>query len=377
MAKLGRREWVQAAIHKLKMDRQRSADTNLLRLDVVSRPVITLYIKDETTHPTGSLKHRLARSIFLNALCSGLLHEGSVVVEASSGSTAVSEAFFARMLGLCFIAVIPQSTSSEKVEAIEAQGGECHFVSNPAEVYEVACRLAERHGGWYMDQFTYAERVTDWRGSDSIAASVFRQMAEEENPVPQWFVCGAGTGGTASTIGRYLRYHGHPTRLCLADPAGSVFHKLVAGQTLEGVFSPSFIEGIGRLRAVPSFIPALVDRAIAVPDAFSIAAARVLSRRLGRLCGGSTGTSIAVAAFLASEMVREGRGGSIATILCDSGDRYRSTLFDDAWLGEQGMQIASAEATLEEFLFKGQTATLPLLDSWSAGNETLRTREVA
>lgn len=377
MADLDRREWLHGAIRKLKTDRQRSADTNLLRLDIVTDPAITLYIKDETTHPTGSLKHRLARSIFLNALCSDLLHEASVVVEASSGSTAVSEAFFAHMLGLRFIAVIPQSTSAEKVRAIEAQGGECHFVENPADVYDVAHRLAKQYRGWYMDQFTYAERVTDWRGSDSIAASVFRQMTEEENAVPQWFVCGAGTGGTASTIGRYVRYHGHATRLCLADPTDSVFHKIVAGQEPQITSASSRVEGIGRGRHVPSFIPSLVDRAIAVPDVFSIAAARVLSQRLGRLCGGSTGTSIAVAAFLASEMARKGQGGSITTILCDSGDRYRSTLFDDAWLGEQGIKIASAEEAIEDFLFRGNAVTLPFFDSWSRRAESDRTREVA
>lgn len=377
MARSDRREWLENAIRIMKADLQRSADTNLLRLDISADPSITIYLKDETTHPTGSLKHRLARAMFFNALCSGLLHEGSVVVEASSGSTAVSEAFFARLLGLRFIAVIPQSTSAEKVSEIEAQGGECHRVADPAEIYETAQLIAVRNSGWYMDQFTYAERVTDWKCEDSIVASILRQMAREEHAIPHWFVCGAGTGGTASTIGRFLRYRNHPTRLCLADPSSSVFHRIVARSEIKGAYRPSLVEGIGRGRNEPSFIPALIDRAVAVPDAFSIAAARVLSRRLGKLCGGSTGTSIAAAALLASEMIRQGIGGSIATILCDSGKRYESTIFADSWLQQQGMKIASEQKLFEEFLFKGRPVALPFFDSWSSTASSAGTKEVA
>src|SRR6478609_10346579 len=127
-------------------------------------------------------------------------------VEASSGSTAVSEAYCARFLNLPFIAVMPASTSPEKIALIEGQGGGCHLVDDPTTVYDVAQRLAADRGGYFLDQFTYAERATDWRGNNNIAESIFSQMALERHPVPVWIVVGAGTGGTSATIGRYARF---------------------------------------------------------------------------------------------------------------------------------------------------------------------------
>ena len=115
-------------------------------------------------------------------------------MEASSGSTAVSEAYFAQMLDLRFIAVMPRSTSAEKVAQIEFYGGRCHFVENASEMYAESARLAAEHDGHFMDQFTYAERATDWRGNNNIADSIFSQMANEKHPLPSWIVVGAGTG---------------------------------------------------------------------------------------------------------------------------------------------------------------------------------------
>ncbi|MEF9995355.1 MAG: pyridoxal-phosphate dependent enzyme, partial [Burkholderiaceae bacterium] len=96
------RAWTQEAVRRIEADFQRSSDTHLIALRLPAFEKIDLYLKDESSHPTGSLKHRLARSLFLYALCNGWLHPGSTVVEASSGSTAVSEAYFARLLGLPF-----------------------------------------------------------------------------------------------------------------------------------------------------------------------------------------------------------------------------------------------------------------------------------
>ncbi len=116
------RDWIDAAVQTIEADFNRSADTHLLRAPVAGP--VALYVKDESTHPTGSLKHRLARSLFLYALCNGWIGPKTTVVEASSGSTAVSEAYFARLLGLRFIAVMPRSTSAEKVAQIAFHGGE-------------------------------------------------------------------------------------------------------------------------------------------------------------------------------------------------------------------------------------------------------------
>ncbi|HEX5500940.1 MAG TPA: PLP-dependent cysteine synthase family protein, partial [Thermomicrobiales bacterium] len=286
------RDWAIEAIHKIERDFQRSADTHLIRLDLPATPGVQLYFKDESTHPTGSLKHRLARSLFLYGLCNGWINEGTTVIEASSGSTAVSEAYFARLLGLPFVAVMPRGTSAAKVEQIAFYGGRSHFVDDPADVYAAAERLARELGGHYMDQFTYAERATDWRGNNNIAESIFQQMGSEEHPVPRWIVVGAGTGGTSATIGRYLRYRGLATKLCVVDPEHSVFADYFQRRdpTITSCRG-SGIEGIGRPRVEPSFVPDVVDRMLRVPNAASIGAARVLARLLGRKYGASTGTN--------------------------------------------------------------------------------------
>src|SRR3954469_443949 len=218
------RAWTEQAVAKVEADANRSADTHLLPFPLPRAWGIDLYLKDESSHPTGSLKHRLARSLFLYALCNGWIGPGTTVVEASSGSTAVSEAYFARMLGLPFVAVMPARTSPEKVALIEFQGGTCHLVEDPSRVVDEARGVAEKNNGHFMDQFTYAERATDWSGNNNIAESIFQQMALERHPVPAWVVVGAGTGGTSATIGRYVRFRRHRTRICVVDPENSAFY---------------------------------------------------------------------------------------------------------------------------------------------------------
>lgn len=335
-------------------DARRSADTHLLVYPLPAEWGVDLYLKDESTHPTGSLKHRLARSLFLLGLCNGDITEGSTVVEASSGSTAVSEAYFARMLGLPFVAVMPETTSPEKIGLIEFHGGSCHLVDDAATVYDEARRIAAETGGHYLDQFTNAERATDWRGNNNIAESIFSQLQQERHPQPEWIVVGAGTGGTSATIGRYLRYRRLPTRLAVVDPEGSSFFPgWRDGDPSVATGTASRIEGIGRPRVEPSFVPTIVDRMIAVPDAASLAAMRELERVTGRRAGGSTGTNLWGAFRLVAEMVRAGRTGSVVTLLCDGGERYARTYYSDAWVAGQGLDLAPYTATLRRFAATG------------------------
>lgn len=349
------RRWQLDAIRRIEADFTRSADTHLIRMDLRSFDGITLYLKDESAHPTGSLKHRLARSLFLYALCNAWIGPDTVLVEASSGSTAVSEAYFARMLHLRFIAVVPRGTASRKLDAIQFYGGEIHCVDDPGSVYAVADEIAQTTGGHYLDQFTYAERATDWRGNNNIAESIFEQMRNEDHPIPTWIVCGAGTGGTSATIGRYLRYRGVDTQLCVADPEQSIFHRHFADRTclkLEGG-GASCIEGIGRPRVEASFLPAIVDRMIAVTDAQSIGAMQALSSVLGRRVGGSTGANIWACVRLIEEMAAAGRVGSIVTLVCNGGDRYFDTYYSDPWLEKSGLQWRD-NASLVEGALRGR-----------------------
>lgn len=325
--------WVNNAISEINADYQRSADTHLIRLALPAFPGIQLYLKDESTHPTGSLKHRLARSLFLYGLCNGWIKEGTTIIEASSGSTAVSEAYFARLLGLPFIAVMPASTAKRKIEQIEFYGGRCHFVESACEIYAASERLAQELDGHYMDQFTYAERATDWRGNNNIADSIFRQMTHEPHPVPDYIVMSAGTGGTSATIGRYLRFQGHDTKLVVVDPQNSVFMDYWQQRdcSLKSDIG-SKIEGIGRPRCEPSFIPDVIDEMMRVPDAASVATMQWLESQLGRKVGASTGTNMWGVLQLAARMREEGRHGSIVTLLCDSGERYLESYYNAAWV---------------------------------------------
>ncbi|MBO3746276.1 PLP-dependent cysteine synthase family protein [Streptosporangiaceae bacterium NEAU-GS5] len=343
------RAWVADAIQAVEADANRSCDTHLHVFPLPPRWGIDLYLKDESVHPTGSLKHRLARSLFLYGLANGWIGATTTIIEASSGSTAVSEAYFARLLGLPFIAVIPATTSPEKREIIEFYGGKCHLVDDPKKIYEESARLAAETDGHFMDQFTYAERATDWRGNNNIAESIYQQMTLERHPEPTWIVVGAGTGGTSATIGRYIRYRRHATRLCVADPEGSAFYPswvLGEDQPAPG----SSIEGIGRPRVEPSFLPTVIDRMTQVPDALSVAAMRWVREVTRRDVGGSTGTNIAAAVQIIKEMRDGGVQGSVVTLICDGGERYRHTYCDDAWLAAKGIDIGPHLGRLRAFL---------------------------
>jgi cysteine synthase len=369
-----RRDWAAHAVRRIEADFQRSSDTHLIPVPLAGFEGIDLYFKDESSHPTGSLKHRLARSLFLYALCNGWLHAGSTVVEASSGSTAISEAYFARLLGLPFVAVMPHTVSSEKIAAIEFYGGRCHLVADPTAIYSESQRLATELGGHYMDQFTYAERATDWRANNNIAESIFTQMKLERHSVPTWLVASAGTGGTLATLGRYVRYHATPaqagtnsaaqagansaaqtvTQVCGVDAERSVFYDYY--QTRDASLTMpqgSRIEGIGRPRVEKSFLPDAIDAMVKVPDVWSLGAMHALSDVLGRAVGGSSGTNLVAALTVAQQMRLQGQTGSIVTILCDSGARYRNTYFNDAWLSDCGLACSAQRDAVRGWMDSG------------------------
>lgn len=329
--------WVREAVRLLEADANRSADTHLHVFPLPSDWGIDLYLKDESVHPTGSLKHRLARSLILYGLVNGRIGPRTGLVEASSGSTAVSEAYFARMLGLPFTAVVPRTTSPEKIAMIEFYGGRCHLVDRASQMYDEASRLADTGDGYYLDQFTLAERATDWRGNNNIAESVFSQLTAERYPIPTWIVVGAGTGGTSATFGRYVRYRRHSTRIAVVDPENSAFY---------GGWRTGDVE--------PSFVPEVIDEMLQIPDAGSLAAIRLLRNRTRHWAGGSTGTNLYGAFQLIADMIANGEQGSVVTLICDSGERYANSYYNDDWVADQGLDLAPHLARLEDFLNTGR-----------------------
>ncbi len=202
---------------------------------------------------------------------------------------------------------MPLSTSPEKIAAIESHGGRCELIDDPSNINAESLRQAKETAGNFMDQFTFAEPATDWRANNNIAESIFKQMAAEPHPVPRWIVCGAGTGGTTATLGRYVRYRRHATRILCVDPERSVFYDYYRSirdgrsQASLALSSGSTIEGIGR---------------------------RV---------GGAIGTNFVGVVSLAHRMIGVGEKGSIVTILCDSGERYSHSCYDPHWYVRQGI----------------------------------------
>jgi len=328
--------WASQAVLKLEADFQRSSDTHLIKIPLPAVKDIHLYVKDESTHPTGSLKHRLARSLFLYGLCNGLIKENTHIVEASSGSTAVSEAYFAQLLGLPFTAVVPEGTSQKKVDQIAFYNGYCHFVK-ASEIYKESNKLTKEYNGHYMDQFTFAERATDWRGNNNIAESIFSQMKLESYSIPSVIVVSAGTGGTSATIGRFIRYKGFNTELCVADPSNSVFYDFFHTKDKNlTIKESSNIEGIGRPRVESSFVSSVVDSMVKVPDEAAFATLHFLSKIMNRRCGGSTGTNLYAAFLKIHEMQEKGLKGSVISMICDSGERYIDTYYSNDWLSRNG-----------------------------------------
>lgn len=335
-------DWVKNSIKKILAEQNRSADTHLFKINIARYPDIDFYLKDESTHPTGSLKHRLARSLFLYALCNGKIKQQTPIIEASSGSTAVSEAYFAQLLGLDFIAVMPKSTSQSKIQQIEHYGGKCHFVDSAVQMHDEAVALAESLQGYFMDQFKNAERATDWRGNNNIAQSIFNQMQQEPYRVPDTIVMSAGTGGTSATIGRYILYKGFDTKLVVVDPENSVFYDSYKKGDRSLVNSHSSrIEGIGRPKVEHSFQPDVIDNMIQVPDGASVASMLWLEKIIGRKAGASTGTNIWGALQVAEQMQQAGKKGAIVTLICDSGERYLDSYYNPEWVTQHIGDISS------------------------------------
>jgi cysteine synthase A len=289
-----------------------------------------------------------------DAVVRGDIRQDTTVVEATAGNTAVATAYFAQLIGVPFVAVVPGRTSPAKRGRIERYGGSCHAFDPPAAIYDEAARLAAEVGGHYLDHLAAAKHAEDWRAEDSVGAALLAQVAAAEGSPPAWVVVGVGTGATSATLGSHLRYHGCPTRLAAVDPEHSAYWpSWVTGYPGYGTGMPSRIEGIGRPRMEPSFVPAVIDHMIQVPDAASVAAMRHLHELAGLHAGPSTGTNLWGVWQLIAGMVAEGRRGSVVSLMCDAGDRYAGSYYNADWLRARNLDPQPHEATIRTFFDSG------------------------
>jgi len=284
---------------------------------------VPVLVKCEHLNPGGSVKDRIALAIVLDAERRGLLRPGDTIVEATAGNTGVGLALVAGARGYGRVCVMPEKMSVDKRRSLAALGARVEITANapladPANFQQVARRLAGEHGWFLADQFCNPanplvhEQTT---GPEILAESGGRIGA---------FVAGAGTGGTITGVGRFLRRECPSARVVLADPLGSG----LADWVEHGVAGPDAgyqIEGIGAGAPPQVMDRTVIDAAERVSDSDSFAMVGRLLREEGLLVGGSAGTAVVAALRVARA---GGLDGPVVAVLPDSWDRYLST----AWL---------------------------------------------
>jgi cysteine synthase A len=314
-------------------------NTPLIRLPKLSAAIgRDILGKAEFLNPGGSVKDRAALGIIGDFEARGLLRPGGVVVEGTAGNTGIGLTLAGNARGYRTIIVMPDDQAPEKYGLLRTYGADLRVVeavpyANDANYYHEARRIAESiPGAVWANQFENTvnrdthERTT---GPEIVAQTDGRLAA---------FVAAAGTGGTIAGTGRALHAHDPSIRVVLCDPYGSSLYNYIKHGELrpEG---DSVAEGIGIKRLVANFADAQIDDAVRVDDRTMVAMAHWLLREEGLFVGGSAALNVAGAARYAATLPA---GSRVVTVLCDGGDRYRSRIYDAAWLAENGLSVEDA-----------------------------------
>jgi cystathionine beta-synthase len=309
-------------------------DTPLVRLDRLSRDVPpTLVAKLEMLNPGGSVKDRIGIAMVEAAEAAGVLRPGGTIVEPTSGNTGVGLAIVAARKGYRCVFVVPDKVSQEKVSLMRAYGAEvvvCPTAvepEDPRSYYSVSDRLAAEPNAFKPDQ--YFNQANPHSHVLSTGPELWRQTDGRIDA----FVCGVGTGGTATGVGRYLKERKPGVTIVGADPEGSLY----SGDRAR----PYLVEGIGEDFWPETFDPSMVDVWERVSDAESFQMARRCAREEGILVGGSCGTALVAAHRYAAEQPAD---ALIVVLLPDSGRGYLSKVYDDTWMAEHGFNQPTAGA---------------------------------
>ncbi|HTQ46066.1 MAG TPA: cysteine synthase family protein [Polyangiaceae bacterium] len=286
---------------------------------VGARLAAPLLAKCEHMNPGGSVKDRIAVAIVDDAERRGVLRPGATLVEATAGNTGMGLALVAAARGYRLVCVMPEKMSMDKRTALAALGAEVVMTPNappesPDNFQNVARRLAEERGWFLTDQFCNPANVR--AHEETTGPEILEQCGGKIGA----FVAGAGTGGTITGVGRFLKRRAPGARIVLADPVGSGLARWVVDGVV-GADAPYAVEGIGTSKPPEILDRTVIDAAESIPDDESFATARRLWREEGLFVGGSAGTAVAAALRLAARGdIRE----PIVALLPDSWDRYLS-----------------------------------------------------
>ncbi len=293
-----------------------------------------LLAKCEFMNPGGSIKDRIGWSMVCQAEKDGRLKAGDTIVEATAGNTGIGLALAAALKGYKLVTVMSAKVSQEKVSLLKALGAEVVITpagkpsTDPDHFINRAREIANRSGAWLADHFNNQDNLK--AHYEQTGPEIWQQTEGTVDVL----IAGAGTGGTLSGAGKYLKEQKPSVKVILADPVGSVQAERFEGK--EGCSASYLIEGIGG-----DFIPSnlkldILDGAIKVTDREAIRTAHELMEREALFVGSSSGGIVAAAVKYCSELA--GSGQTIVAVLPDGGRAYMSTIYDDAWLSERDLQ---------------------------------------
>jgi cystathionine beta-synthase len=305
-----------------------------------------LFVKLESANPGGSIKDRIARSMIEAAEADGSLKPGGTIVEATAGNTGLGLAQVGVLKGYRLLLVVPDKMAREKIQHLRAMGVDVRLTrsdvgkGHPEYYQDMAARLAEDiEGAIYINQFE--NPANPLAHETTTGPEILEQMQGDLDAM----VVGVGSGGTLTGLGRCFAKASPKTKMILADPVGSVLAPLVRGEKVEA--GSWVVEGIGE-----DFVPkncdlSFVAQAYEIPDKESIEAARLLLGKAGILGGSSSGTLLAAALRYCREQSEPKR---VATLVCDTGSRYLSKVYNDAWLAEQGLADRPLHGDLRDLI---------------------------
>jgi cysteine synthase A len=316
-------------------------NTPLLKLRKASELTgCTILGKAEFMNPGGSVKDRAAKYIILDAEARGELRPGGLIVEGTAGNTGIGLAMVANARGYRTVITIPDTQSEEKKAALRLMGAQLHEVpavpfKNPANYVHVAERMAAELRKSEPNGVLYANQWENTDNGDGHYRSTGPEIWQQTAGQVDAFCCAIGTGGTISGVGRYLREKNPEVVIAVTDPMGScMYHWFKHGELrAEG---NSISEGIGQGRITANIAAAPINEAVQVTDQEALPVLFDLLSGEGLCLGGSSGINVAGAMQLARRM---GPGHTIVTMLCDSGTRYQSKLFNPAFLRAKGLPV--------------------------------------